>query len=50
VEGQSSDVPFRVLFSLLASPVFAAMSNASQVILAEIKDKENSRTAAKPPQ
>jgi hypothetical protein len=26
------------------------MSNASQVILAEIEDKENSGTAAKPPQ
>jgi hypothetical protein len=30
--------------------VFVAMSNASQVTLVEIKDKENSRTAAKPQQ
>jgi hypothetical protein len=50
VEGQSSDVPFRVLFSLRTPPVFAAMSNISQVIVTEIKDKENSGTAAKPPQ
>jgi hypothetical protein len=50
VEGQSSDVPFRVLFSLRTPPVFAAMSNASRIILTEIKDKENSGTAAKPSQ
>jgi hypothetical protein len=36
------------LFSPRTPPVFAAMSNASQVILAEIEDKENSGTAAKP--